>query len=266
MKLNEVEKFFAARPLEFLTGFRHPAPRYCGMHFHQAMEIVYHPTGSGRTSLKSGAVVTYEEHSVVVYAPYMPHDQVPTQVGEDICLHVDSALPLPRALQSCVYVPPVRDAHLLAELQDLSRFNSGLKPLQKTALSYRVTALLIQLIQASSAVSRDAKRPNADRYAIAARDYIQSHSQEIEKIEDIAQRVGVSHDYLRHIFKQRFGMSLARCLNLARVDRSKDLLTRSTLPLKIVATMCGFENERYFSHVFKKHESRTPGDFRNGRN
>ena len=265
MKRSEIENFFSARPLEFLTGFRHAASRYCAMHFHQAMELVFHPTGTGRTILKSGAVVAYEEQSVVVYAPYMPHDQLPLKAGEDICLHVESALPLPRVLQSCVYVPPLRDAYLLAELQDLSRFNSGLNALQKTALNYRVTALLIQLLQTTTAITRDAQRPNAERYALAARDYIQSHSQEIGRIEDVAQRVGVSHDYLRHVFKQQFGMSLARSLNVARVDRSKDLLTRSTLPLKIVATMCGFENERYFSHVFKKHEGVTPGNFRAGR-
>lgn len=266
MKASELEQFFAAKPLRFLAGFRHAALDYCVMHFHHAMELVYHPTGRGETTLKSGETITYDEHGVVLYAPYVPHDQTPQTSGEDVCIHLDSALPLPAALQKCVYVPPLKDAHLIAEICDLARFNAtGLSALQKTALNCRVNALIIQLVQASSSIAPDARRPSAERYAEAARSHIASHSQEIARIEDVAIRVGVSHTYLRHIFKEHCGMSLAAYLNQARVERAKDLLTRSTLPLKIVATMCGFDNERYFSHVFKKHSRCSPGEFRGRR-
>ncbi len=263
MKSGDLETYFAAKPLRFLTGFRHAALNYCQMHFHQAFEIVYHPTGRGVTKIKSGESVAYDENGVVVYAPFMSHDQTPQTAGEDVCLQFDSALPLPAALQKCIYVPPLRDGHLIAEINDLARFNaSGLSALQKTALNCRINALLIHFVQASSAASAGARRPSTERYAEAARSHITSHSQEISRIEDVAAHVGVSHTYLRHLFKEHYGVTLAAYLNQARVERAKDLLTRSALPLKIVATMCGFDNERYFSHVFKKHSRCTPGEFR----
>lgn len=263
MKATNAEQFFAAKPLQFVSGFRHRTQPYCNMHFHQALEIVYHPTGHGTTVLKSGEVVTYAERSVVVYAPRMPHDQTAIGAGEDVCLHVDSTATLPEPLNTCMYVPPVTDRHLIAEMNDLSRLNAaGMNTLQKTALNYRISALLISLLQASTAGGKDPHRPKAERYARAAWDYILAHSPEIRRVDDVAARVGVSADYLRHIFKAQYDVSLAGFLNQSRVERSKDLLTRSTLSLKIIATMCGFDNERYFSHVFKKHEQCTPGEFR----
>ena len=75
----------------------------------------------------------------------------------------------------------------------------------------------------------------------------------------------VSHDYLRHCFKDRYRGSLAGWLSEVRIERAKELLVHSRLPLKTVAAMCGFANERYFSSVFRKREACAPGEFRRSR-
>jgi len=258
-----LEHFFRGEALRFVTGFQHEIliSTSCPMHSHASLEIVYHPSGRGVTRLENGATVEFDEGGVVVYAPRVVHDQSMTRSGIDICIHIECPRPVPKTLGDCIYIPAVRDPGVAAELEALSRYTLGRPQLQQVLLNHRATALLIQLFEAAGAATQD-PRPAAERYAESAREFIMTRFEEIRGMEDIAEKVGISHDYLRHLFRERYGMSLSRCLGLARVERSKDLLVRSALPLKSVARLCGFENERYFSHVFRKFEHCAPGAYR----
>jgi AraC-like DNA-binding protein len=260
---RELLKFFGAKPLEFALGFRHGvvADAYCPFHFHHAFEIVYHPEGHGWTSTKHGRV-EFEEGGVVIYPPYMEHDQLLLTNGEDVCVQARHEGPLPSLLRGCLYIPPLEDEQIKAELQSLGSARAGRAPLQQAALSHRVTALMIGLLELCPAAEQRENESTADRYAEAAQRYIKDRMEKIGRIEEVARHVGVSHDYLRHIFKERAGMRLAAWLNHCRIERAKELLARTPLPLKSIATSCGFENERYFCFVFKRYERCRPGEFR----
>jgi AraC-like DNA-binding protein len=261
---RELLKFFGTRPLEFTLGFRHLVAEneFCPFHSHSAFEIVYHPRGRGTTLLRNGQRIDFEEGGAVIYPPYMEHDQKLFTAGEDVCIQTGHEGPLPAPLREGLYVPPIEDAQLKSELQSLGSARAARSPLGKAALAHRVTALMISLLELCPASSRREKESSADQYAEAARQFIKDRIQDIGRIEEVAQRVGVSHDYLRHIFKERMGMSLAAWLNHCRVERAKELLAHTPLPLKAIAGSCGFENERYFCFVFKKHERCRPGEFR----
>jgi len=51
-----------------------------------------------------------------------------------------------------------------------------------------------------------------------------------------------------------------------RLDKSKELLVKTGLPVYEVALQCGFENIPYFSYVFKKYLNVSPGEFRKRHN
>jgi transcriptional regulator GlxA family with amidase domain len=47
-----------------------------------------------------------------------------------------------------------------------------------------------------------------------------------------------------------------------RLSRAKVMLAHSKLPLKAVASACGFADEYYFSSVFRRIEGLPPGGYR----
>ena len=57
-------------------------------------------------------------------------------------------------------------------------------------------------------------------------------------------------------------MSLKAWLGRVRLERARELLTHSPLPIKAIARACGFQNERYFTTCFRRAFGQPPGAFR----
>ncbi|SFP65222.1 PocR sensory domain-containing protein [Oscillibacter sp. PC13] len=100
-----------------------------------------------------------------------------------------------------------------------------------------------------------------------AQRFIRQHYAERLTLESIAAEVCLSPGYLSSLFKAEAGESLFAYLNRFRVKRSRQLLLESSRPLVEVAHACGFEDQSYFTRVFKKYTGVSPGKFRqkNGR-
>ncbi len=101
-----------------------------------------------------------------------------------------------------------------------------------------------------------------EQYVRAAEQFIRENFATIRSLRVVADAAGVGYDHLRHLFKERRGRSLVRYLNEVRMERAKTLLVHSRLPLKQIATMCGFRDEYYFSAVFRRHVQMPPGRYR----
>lgn len=84
-------------------------------------------------------------------------------------------------------------------------------------------------------------------------------------IEDIAAHVHFSPSYLSRIFKAEFNISLNAYLNQVRIGKSKALLLTDDIPLSQIPMLVGYEDQSYFSKVFKKLTGITPGRFRQTR-
>jgi len=63
-------------------------------------------------------------------------------------------------------------------------------------------------------------------------------------------------------FKREFGVSAHRYVVQARVDRAKDLLTKSSLSLAQIAIDCGFSSQSHLTSVFKRYVGLTPAAYR----
>jgi LacI family transcriptional regulator len=74
----------------------------------------------------------------------------------------------------------------------------------------------------------------------------------------------------RSVFYQRFHDTLGRSPHYeilrVQLDRVKNLLCQTTLPLKTIAEMAGFNNPNYLSVAFKREVGQTPGEFRRQQN
>jgi transcriptional regulator GlxA family with amidase domain len=58
------------------------------------------------------------------------------------------------------------------------------------------------------------------------------------------------------------GENLSNYLNRLRVEKATTLLTESNLTLNEIALACGFEDQSWFSKIFKSHTGISPGKFR----
>ena len=81
----------------------------------------------------------------------------------------------------------------------------------------------------------------------------------------MARLVYLSPAYFSRVFKQEVGESFTGYLNRVRIDHSRSLLRRKELRLVDIALMVGFEDQSYFTKVFKKITGLSPLQYREGK-
>jgi len=81
-------------------------------------------------------------------------------------------------------------------------------------------------------------------------------------LEDVAGSVYLSPAYFSRVFKQETGHNFSSYLNKIRIDESKKLLRNASVNISDVAGMVGYEDQSYYSKVFKKIVGVSPLRFR----
>lgn len=92
--------------------------------------------------------------------------------------------------------------------------------------------------------------------------YIKKHHQDRIPLEEIAAHVSLSPTYFSRLFKEEMRTTFTEFLNRYRITKAKSLLVNSRIPLVDVAGLVGFEDQSYFTKVFKKIAGVSPGRFR----
>ena len=82
-------------------------------------------------------------------------------------------------------------------------------------------------------------------------------------LEEIAGASGFSAPYFSTIFKEEVGENLSSYLNRLRVEKAKIMLRESNYPLSEIARSCGFEDQSWFSKIFRHFAGISPGKYRN---
>lgn len=95
-----------------------------------------------------------------------------------------------------------------------------------------------------------------------ALNYIAKHYQEDLSIDTICKQVHLSKYYFCKIFKKHTGVSVHQYVNQYRINKSKELLSYSKLPIKAIATSVGFNNALTYIRCFKESIQMTPSEYR----
>ncbi len=93
-------------------------------------------------------------------------------------------------------------------------------------------------------------------------DYIKRNYIEQITLEDVAKHVYLNPSYFSKIFKNEMNCTFVSYVNKVRINFSKSLLMDKSIPLTDVSTLVGFDDQSYFTKVFKKEVGITPGKFR----
>ncbi|MGE5582080.1 MAG: PocR ligand-binding domain-containing protein [Bacillota bacterium] len=84
-------------------------------------------------------------------------------------------------------------------------------------------------------------------------------------LEKVAKVVYLSPSYFSKLFKDEMKCNFNAYLNNLRVENSKKFLLDETIPLADVAGLVGFQDQSYYTKVFKKISKTSPGEFRRSR-
>ena len=93
--------------------------------------------------------------------------------------------------------------------------------------------------------------------------YISEYYKEKIRVEQIAAALHMSYRTLSRRFKEETGITVIEALNEIRIRKAKSLLVESDKRIYEIALEVGFENEYYFSNVFRKYSRMSPGSYRN---
>ena len=248
----------------FQAGFVHRLVLgACPFHDHGGFEIVHHRSGRGRTHLRGSSSLAFHPGDVVVYVPRQSHDQVQDTVGEDVCVQVGVSGDLPRDLPACFHLPVIEDAWIRGELEDLARRSPSGDALERLSLDLRAGALLVRLLALAQAAAEPRPMAGAgDGHAERAHRLIAEEFRTLGRLEEVAEKLEIGYDHLRHVYRARYGHSLVRRLMEVRIERAKTLLAHAPVPVAEVAGEVGYATARHFSAVFKEIAGCTPGAWR----
>ena len=94
--------------------------------------------------------------------------------------------------------------------------------------------------------------------------YIQEKQFQEISLEDVANYINLTPQYLSSRFKQEFNINFVDYITDKRIAFSKELLLETDLSVKNISAKIGYSDPNYFSKVFKKAVGISPGKFRNG--
>lgn len=144
---------------------------------------------------------------------------------------------------------------MLHQLYDASNRPGGFPKFQVETLFRRI--LEETFIGARSQIQNDAK----DLFTSVS-DYIHAHYMDSLSVKALAEQNGVSQNRLFYVFQRFAGMGAGDYLRMYRLNRARDLLATSTIPVGIIAAQVGYPDALYFSRIFKKHFGVAPSQFR----
>lgn len=101
-----------------------------------------------------------------------------------------------------------------------------------------------------------------DPEIVAALRFIRGRACEGIRVEDLLNQVSLSRSALERRFQALVGRSPKAEISRVQLDRARQLLTESHLPIDAVAARSGFRDARYLCDVFARKIGMTPGAYR----
>ncbi|WP_273123630.1 response regulator transcription factor [Bacillus weihaiensis] len=92
--------------------------------------------------------------------------------------------------------------------------------------------------------------------------YIRKNYDKDLTLQGIAERFFLSREHISRRFKQEYHDTVTNYLTTIRIEKAKELLENPFLKVYEVSSKVGYQNEKYFSKVFKKVVGVTPNEYR----
>lgn len=81
-------------------------------------------------------------------------------------------------------------------------------------------------------------------------------------VQWVSDYIGVSPNYLSSVMKKDTGCNFVELLTKKRIKKAEELLIDTNMKIRDIADECGYSDQYYFSHCFKKITGKSPGVYR----
>ena len=105
-------------------------------------------------------------------------------------------------------------------------------------------------------------REHNDERIADIQQWININSSMVLPLSEISSRFTMSERNLKRRFSAATGISVTQYIQAVRIDKAKKLLLATENNVKKIATEVGYENDGFFSRLFKKHTGSTPAKWR----
>ena len=129
---------------------------------------------------------------------------------------------------------------------------------------------LTELGKLSQTIKRDYCRrvkqlsaPKIDNlYVLRSAEYVQKHIYEKVTARELAEKAGISPEYLSTLFSEHLKCSIPQYIARQKILEAKKLLRFTEKPLSEIAALLNFSSQSYFQAQFKKIRGITPAAYR----
>jgi AraC-like DNA-binding protein len=164
----------------------------------------------------------------------------------------------------CCSDPARRAQHLFDELASTPTAADRGQRLRDSARRLELLALALAShpagLETTAARRPSACRATLSRVVAALRDAPLEHA----SLAGLARQIGLSERQISRIFREEFGTTFRDHLATLRLDRAKQLLAATDLPVIEVAGHTGWSSLAHFNAVFRRRVGVTPSAFRAG--
>ena len=109
-----------------------------------------------------------------------------------------------------------------------------------------------------------AKKPVANPKLLAVASLMESNLETPLSCAQLVRKVGLSARQLERLFSRYLGETPTRYYMGLRLQRAKQLLQQTSMPILSVALACGFVSASHFSKCYSEHFHKTPSEERRG--
>lgn len=246
-----------SEPHSFTIDRPHGFGQYVFVRFYSPMEIQ-----------EEQGIVTTEAGCCILYEPQAPQWYRGHRAGfVNDWMHLQGALVVELAnqyqLPMNVVLTPRDSGFVPSVLEEIWRERHTPEQFRQEAIRLLVETLFLKLSRQSGEELLDLT-PAEAAYLSAFRNLrmeVHQRLQERWRVEEMAQSVHLSPSRFSALYRRIFGVSPMEDLIRVRLDAAKTLLTNRAATVHEAALQSGFENESYFSRLFRRRVGCAPREY-----
>lgn len=220
------------------------------IHSHDTWELMCYLSGKGHLETSKGNF-PFEKGTVIAVPPGEKHGSCGEGFFSNICIHADFEM----SENKIFYIPTGTE-------EQVSLFGI----IKELYFDNRHSAVLPNLILAlKDLISIDIKPELSETEKVhkhISRNYMDAQLD----VARLIRETGYSDDFFRTLYKEKYGITPRQYLEGLRLDYSLELIKtyKNKMQIRDVASLCGFNDELYFSRRFKKKYGVSPMNYLKG--
>jgi two-component system, response regulator YesN len=123
---------------------------------------------------------------------------------------------------------------------------------------------IIHFFESSLVVAEEVKELSKRTEVLDAIHYVTLHLNRRITLDEVAEHLFMNPSYFSRLFRKETGVTFIEYVNRMKVERAKELLDQTSLPVAKIGEALGYDNHSYFIKMFRSQAGVTPQEYRNG--